>query len=76
MPSSRAWISKILHESLHTLWDGSEVMVVHLLVLGRIVSHQGASGEHQVRTCRIQALIYQEVLLLPSEIGNNFLYSG
>ena len=65
---------KILHESLHTLWDGSEIMVVHLLVLGRIVTHQGASGEHQVWASRIEALIYQEVLLLPSEIGLHLLH--
>ena len=64
---------QILHESLNTLWDGAEVVVVHLLVLCRIVTHQGATCQHQVRTCSIQALIYQEVLLLPTEIGNNFL---
>ena len=46
----------------------------YLLVLGRIVTHQGAACQHQVRTCSIQAFIYQEVLLLPTEIGNNFLY--
>ena len=64
---------QILHESLNTLWDGAEVVVVHLLVLGRIMTHQGATCQHQVRTCCIQAFIYQEVLLLPTEIGNNFL---
>jgi hypothetical protein len=26
-------------------------VVVHLLVLGRIVTHQGAACQHQVRTC-------------------------
>ena len=64
---------QILHECLNTLRDGAEVMVVHLLVLGRIVTHQGATCQHQIRTCSIQAFIYQEVLLLPTEIGNNFL---
>ena len=64
---------QILHESLNTLWDGAEVVVVHLLVLCRIVTHQGATSQHQIRTCSIQAFIYQEVLLLPTEIGNNFL---
>ena len=74
MPELESLDFKILHESLHTLWDGSEIMVVHLLVLSRIVAHQSASGEHQVGTCRIEALIYQEVLLLPSEIGLHLLY--
>ena len=64
---------QILHKCLNTLWDGAEVVVVHLLVLGRIVTHQGAACQHQVRTCSIQALIYQEVLLLPTEVGNNLL---
>ena len=64
---------QILHECLNTLWDGAEVVVVHLLVLCRIVTHQGAACQHQIRTCSIQAFIYQEVLLLPTEIGNNFL---
>ncbi len=64
---------QILHESLNTLRDGSEVVVVHLLVLCRVVTHQGTAREHQVRTCRIEALIYQEVLLLPSEIGLHLL---
>ena len=64
---------QILHECLNTLRDGTEVMVVHLLVLCRIVTHQGAACQHQVRTCCIQTFIYQEVLLLPTEIGNNFL---
>ena len=57
---------QILHECLNTLWDGSEVVVVHLLVLCRIVTHQGATCQHQVWTCSIQAFIYQEVLLLPT----------
>ena len=65
---------QILHESLHTLRDGSEIMVVHLLVLRRVVSHQGTACEHQVRASRIETLIYQEVLLLPSEIGLHLLY--
>ena len=65
---------KILHESLHTLRDGSEIVVVHLLVLRRVVSHQGTACEHQVRASRIETLINQEVLLLPSEIGLHLLY--
>ena len=65
---------QILHESLHTLRDGSEIMVIHLLVLRRVVSHQGTARKHQVRTSRVKALIYQEVLLLPTEIGLHLLY--
>ena len=64
---------QVFHESLNTLWDGSEVVVVHLLVLGRVVTHQGATSQHQVRACGIQTFIYQEVLLLPTEVGNDLL---
>ena len=65
---------KILHESLHALRDCSEIVVVHLLVLRRVVSHQGTACKHQVRASRIETLIYQEVLLLPSEIGLHLLH--
>ena len=30
---------QIFHESLHSFGDSTEVMVVHLLVLGRVVAH-------------------------------------
>ena len=35
---------EIFHECLHTVGDGSEVVVVHLLVLCRVVSHEGSAG--------------------------------
>ena len=44
---------KILHESLHALWDSTKVVVVHLLVLSRVVSHKCAACKHKVGTCRI-----------------------
>ena len=51
-------------------------MVVHLLVLGRVVSHEGTAREQQVRTCGIETLVDEEVLLLPTEVRGNLLYSG
>ena len=62
----------ILHERRHPRRDGSEIVVVQLLVLGRIVSHQRAAGDHEVRTGGIERLVDEEVLLLPSEIGVDF----
>ena len=38
------------------------------------MAHQRAAGHQQVRTCGIKALIYQEVLLLPTQIGIDLLY--
>ena len=59
---------KILHESLHALRDGAEIMVVHLLVLCRIVSHKRTACEHEVRTSRIESLVNEEILLLPTKV--------
>ncbi len=67
---------EIFHESLHTVGDGSEVMVVHLLVLGRVMSHQCAAGEQQVGAGRIESLVYEKILLFPSQIALYFLYVG
>ena len=49
-------------------------MVVHLLVLGTLVSHQGATGHYQVRASRIQSLVDQEILLFPTKINLYFLH--
>jgi hypothetical protein len=51
-------------------------VVVHLLVLGRVVSHQGTTCEQQVRTGGIETLIYEEVLLLPTEVRGDLLHCG
>ena len=64
---------KVAHKLLHTFRNGTKVVVVHLLVLGRIMSHQGASCEQQVRTCGIQAFVNQEILLFPTQVSR---YAG
>ena len=65
---------QVLHESLYTVGDSTKVVVVHLLVLGTLMSHQGAPSEHQVRTSRVESLVHEEILLLPSEVHLYFLY--
>ena len=67
---------KVFHESLYALWNSSEVVVLHLLVLCRVVSHKGTSGQYQVWTCRVEAFVNEEVLLLPSKIAMHLLYVG
>jgi hypothetical protein len=47
----------------------SKVVIVHLLVLGREVTDQGAASVLQVRAERVEGAIDQEVLLLCSEGG-------
>ena len=51
-------------------------MVVHLLVLGRVVSHERSACEHQVGTGKVKALVYQEVLLFPAQVAANLLHFG
>ena len=51
-------------------------MVVHLLVLGRVVTHQRAPRQQQVGTGSVQSLVHEEILLLPSEVGSNLLHGG
>ena len=60
---------QVLHEALHAVGDGAEIVVVHLLVLGRLVAHEGAARQHQVGAGAIEVGIDEEVLLLPTEIG-------
>ncbi len=59
---------EVEHEGFDSRRDGSEVMVLELLVLGRFVTHQGASGHHQVGTGAVERLIDQKIFLFPSEI--------
>ena len=65
---------KVAHEGSDALGDGSEVVVVHLLVLGRVVSHQGAAREQQVGTGGVESLVDEEVLLLPAEVRGHLLH--
>ena len=36
--------------------------------------HEGASGEHKVRPCRVQVLIHKEILLLPAKVREHSVY--
>ena len=65
---------QIFHECLHALRNSSEIVVVHLLVLRRVVSHQRTSGKHQVRAGRIETFIHEEIFLFPSQVGLHLLH--
>ena len=67
---------EVAHEGCHTLRDGAKVVVIHLLVFGRVVAHEGTACEQQVGAGCIEALIYEEVLLLPAEVALNLLHCG
>ena len=63
----------IFHKLLHTCRDGAKVVVIHLLVLGRVVSHQRTPRHHKVWSCSKERLIHKEVFLFPTQIGNDLL---
>ena len=65
---------QFFHKCGNTRRNSAEIVVVQLLVLAGFVSHQRASGNHQIRAGGIDILIYKEILLLPSEIGTYMLY--
>ena len=60
---------ELTHERCHARRDRTEIMVVQLLVLGGHVSHQGAPGNHEIRTGGVERLVHKEILLLPAEIA-------
>ena len=65
---------KVFHKFRNTLWYGTEIVVIHLLVFCRRMSHQGASCEQQIGTGRVEAFVDEEVFLFPTEVGDDFLY--
>ena len=67
---------QVLHEGLHAVGYGAEVVVVHLLVLGRVVAHERAAGEHQVGAGVVKPLVDEEVLLLPAQVAHHLLHGG
>ena len=62
---------KVAHKLCHTLGDGTEIVVVHLLVLRRLMTHQCTSGKEQVGTGSIEAFVHEEILLFPTEVGTH-----
>ena len=64
MPSLYSALFDLLHEDLDALGDGTEVVVVELLRLGRRLAEQRAAGEQQVGARGGEGCVDQEVLLL------------
>ena len=65
---------KIFHKGLYTIGDGSEIVIVHLLILGTFVAHQRTTCHDQVRTGRVESLVYEEILLFPTQVHLDLLY--
>ena len=62
---------QVEHKLLDTHRDGTEVVVLELLVLGAFVTHQCAAGQCQVGAGCIQRLVDQKVFLFPAQIGDD-----
>ncbi len=65
----QAFVFEIAHERHHALGNGAEIVILQLLVLGRLVSHERTAGKHQIGAHSPQALVDEKVLLLPAQIG-------
>ena len=64
---------KILHEALYTWLDLSEIVIIELLSLWRLVSEKGTTCIEKVRSLSVYVLIDKEVLLLRTNCCNNSL---
>ena len=58
---------EVFHVFEHAARNGSEIVVVELLVFGRDVPHQRTSGLRQVGTGQKQRFVHQEIFLLPAQ---------
>ena len=58
---------EIFHELQYTAWDGSEVVVVELLVFCGDVSHEGPAGLGQIGAGLEQSFVHEKILLFPSQ---------
>ena len=64
---------QLLHKRRHTRTDGTEVVILHLLPLGRHGAEQRAAGEDQVLALGIVRLVDQEVFLFRPDRGRHAL---
>ncbi len=55
-------------EGEHPLRYGSEVMILQLLALCALMAHQGPSRQQKIGAVGIEGRVYQEELLLPTQI--------
>ena len=59
---------QIFHKGLYAVGNGTEVVVVHLLVFGTLVPHQRSTCQHQVWAGGIESLVDEEIFLFPAEV--------
>ena len=70
----QAFVFEVFHECHHAGRDRTEIVVLQLLVLGRLVAHERTAREHQVGTHSPQAFVHKEILLFPAQIRHDPLH--
>ena len=64
---------ELLHECRHTRLDGTEVVILEFLALGRLGAKQRAARKDEVLTLLIHALVDEEVLLFRAHLRDDAL---
>ena len=67
---------QLFHELEDAGRDGTEVVILELLVFRALMPHQRAARHQEIRARGIQPLVDQEIFLLPAQIGVNLLDVG
>ena len=67
---------QISHKCSHARRNSAEIVVLELLVLACFVTHKSAACEQQVGASGIQAFIYKEIFLFPTEISHHLGHFG
>ena len=60
---------KVFHEGLNTGFDDAEIVIFHLLSLGRKCAKQSSSGVDKILSLVVHLLVDKEVFLLGSDGG-------
>ena len=64
------------HERQDSIWNGSEIVVVELVALGRRVSLEGPAADGQIQSFTSQVEVHQEVFLFASQGGDDLIAAG
>ena len=68
------FVFQFLHECRHPRRDGTEILILQLLIFRGRMPHQRTTAQFQVGTGIVQSLIHQEIFLLPSQRGYHSLH--
>ena len=67
-------VFQFFHESRNPCRDGTEILILQLLILRGRMPHQRTTTQFQIGTGIVQSLIHQKIFLFPSQRGNHSLH--